>query len=189
MKMPLAYSSVPMAPSDNAGDCLIRARKSDVIDFLRIQDDDRFVHLENIRDETAKKAEASQLSRASPPRPASGSVIIHHFAIKSPFFMSLGACRLKRRILVPVLGLLACLSFVSCGSYTKTGPPSGLCCRVLASQGVSSTFSFGSLVMINGQYDILPRVAPMGAGGSPGLMAISPTRNIVAAFDANSNAV
>jgi hypothetical protein len=45
------------------------------------------------------------------------------------------------------------------------------------------------MVMINGQYDILPRVAPLGAGSSPGLMAISPTRNIVAAFDANSNSV
>jgi hypothetical protein len=103
--------------------------------------------------------------------------------------MSLGACRLKRSILVLVLGLLTCLGFVSCGGYTKKGPPSGLCCRVLASQGVSATFSFGSLVMINGQYDILPRVAPLGAGSSPGLMAISPTRNIVAAFDANSNTV
>jgi hypothetical protein len=103
--------------------------------------------------------------------------------------MSLGACRLKRRILVLVLGLWASLSFISCGSSAKTGPPSGLCCRVLASQGVSSTFSFGSLVMINGQYDILPRVSPLGAGSSPGLMAITPTRNIVAAFDANSNSV
>jgi hypothetical protein len=105
--------------------------------------------------------------------------------------MSLGACRLKRRILVLVVILWAGVNLISCGGYGTKGykPPSGLCCRVLASQGVSSTFSFGSLVMINGQYDILPRVSPLGAGSSPGLMAITPTRNIVAAFDANSNSV
>ena len=107
--------------------------------------------------------------------------------------MSLGACRLKRSVkrsvLVLVVGLWASLSFISCGYNAKKGPPSGLCCRVLASQGVTATFSFGSLVLINGQFDVLPRVAPLGAGGSPGLMAITPTRNIVAAFDANSNSV
>ena len=50
-----------------------------------------------------------------------GSVIIHHFAIKSSFFMSLGACRLKRRILVLVVGLCASLSFMSCGSSETEG--------------------------------------------------------------------
>jgi hypothetical protein len=95
----------------------------------------------------------------------------------------------KRSILVLVVGLWASLSFISCGYNAKKGPPSGLCCRVLASQGVTATFSFGSLVLINGQFDVLPRVSPLGAGSSPGLMAITPTRNVVAAFDANSNSV
>ena len=97
----------------------------------------------------------------------------------------------KKRILVLVIIVWAGVILISCGGYGTKGyrPPSGLLYRVLASQGVSSTFSFGSMVMINGQYDILPRVAPLGAGSSPGLMAISPTRNIVAAFDANSNSV
>ena len=103
--------------------------------------------------------------------------------------MSLGACRLKRRILVLVVGLWAGLSFISCGGGTKKGPPSGLTERVLASQGVTSTFTFGSVEMIDGRYDTLARVSPLSAGNSPGLMAISPTRNIVAAFDASSNSV
>lgn len=105
--------------------------------------------------------------------------------------MSLGACRLKRRILVLVVGLWAGVNLLSCGGYTTKGyrPPSGLFNRVLASQGVTSTFSFGSLVMINGVNDTLARVSPLSAGSSPGLMVLSPTRNILAAFDASSNNV
>ena len=104
--------------------------------------------------------------------------------------MSLGACRLKRSILVLVVGLWASLSFISCGSSSgKKTPPSGLPDRVLASQGVSSTSISGGLVIINAYYDVIPRLPPIGAGNSPGLMAISPTRNVVAAFDESSNAV
>jgi hypothetical protein len=96
---------------------------------------------------------------------------------------------LKKYVLVLVLGLWAGLTLVSCGSSGKKNPPSGLPNRVLASQGVSSTSTFGGLVIINGYYDVIPRLAPIGAGTSPGLMAISPTRNIVAAFDSRSNSV
>jgi hypothetical protein len=105
--------------------------------------------------------------------------------------MSLGAFRLNRRIFVAVAGLCALLSLISCGGYGTKGylPPSRLLTRVLASQGVTSTFSFGSLRIINGQNDTLPAVAPMGAGSSPSLMVISPTRNILAAFDPSSNGV
>src|ERR1700722_10777666 len=121
--------------------------------------------------------------------PGSGSAIIHHFAIKSSFFMLLGARRLKKRILVLMAGLLSILSLPSCGSYKKPGPPSGLTTRVLASQGVSSTFTSGRLVIIDGFNDTLARVSPPAAGSPPGLMAISPTRNIAAAFDASANTV
>ena len=44
-------------------------------------------------------------------------------------------------------------------------------------------------MIIDGFYDVLPGIAHIGAGSSPGLMAISPSRNIVAAFDSSSNAV
>jgi hypothetical protein len=122
-----------------------------------------------------------------------GSAIIHHFAFKSPFFMSLGAFGLKRRILVLIVlmvGLGTALSLISCGGY-EAGylPPSRLTNRVLASQGVTSTFSFGGLRVINGQNDTLPRVAEMSAGSNPALMAISPTRGVVAVFDGSSNSV
>ena len=88
-----------------------------------------------------------------------------------------------------MVGLCASLSFISCGSSTKKGPPSGLKNRVLASQGVSSTFSFGSLVFVDGTNDTIARVSPLAAGSSPGLMAMSPSRNIVAAFDSGGNTV
>jgi hypothetical protein len=60
---------------------------------------------------------------------------------------------------------------------------------VLASQGVTATLTFGGLVIVNGDNDTLPRVAPLTGGGSPGLMTVSPTRNIAATFDSSSNAV
>jgi len=104
--------------------------------------------------------------------------------------MSLGAFRLKRRILVLALGLLAGLNLVSCSGYkAPTTPVNGIANRVLASQGVTATFTFGSLRVINGQNDTLPSTAPLSAGSSPGLMAISPTRNLLVAFDASSNTV
>jgi hypothetical protein len=96
---------------------------------------------------------------------------------------------LKKYVLVLVLGLWAGLSLVSCGYSRKKNPPSGLPNRVLASQGVFSGSTFPALVIINGYNDTIPRLAPISAGSSPGLMAISPTRNIVAAFDSRSNTV
>jgi len=96
---------------------------------------------------------------------------------------------LKRSVIFLTVGLWACLICISCGgSGGKKSPPSGLPNRVLASQGVSSTASPG-LVIIDGHYDVIPSIPRIGAGTSPGLMAISPSRNIVAAFDSSSNNV
>jgi len=116
-----------------------------------------------------------------------GSVIIHDFTVKSNFFMFLGACRLKNRILIVVVGLCASLSLLSCGGSSNSQVI--LPDRVLASQGVTATLVFGSLVVVNGQNDTLPRVSPLSAGNSPGLIVVSPTRNIAATFDSSSNNV
>src|ERR1700740_1281779 len=101
-------------------------------------------------------------------KPGDGSVIIHDFAIKSSFFMLLGACRLKRHALVLVVGLCSSLTSVSCGGYhsntNTSNNGSNLPERVLASQGVTSSVLFGGLVLINGQYDILARAASLSAG-------------------------
>jgi hypothetical protein len=103
--------------------------------------------------------------------------------------MPLGACRLNRRFLALMAGLCASVNFIACGGGKPTNPPSGLTERVLASQGVTTNVTFGGLVIINGYNDTIPRVAPIGAGSSPGLMAISPSRGIAAAFDSSSNKV
>lgn len=96
---------------------------------------------------------------------------------------------MNKRVLVVVLVVWAGVVLVSCGSSKRTGPPSGLTERVLASQGVTATLNFGELVLIDGENDTIPRAKPLSAGNSPGLMAISPTRNILAAFDQSSNSV
>jgi hypothetical protein len=107
--------------------------------------------------------------------------------------MSLGAFGLNRRTLVlTVLTVgLAGLGLISCGGYGTKGylPPSRLSHRVLASQGVTATFSFGGLRIINAQDDSLAQAGELGAGSSPGLMVISPNRAVVAAFDAGSDSV
>jgi hypothetical protein len=107
--------------------------------------------------------------------------------------MLLGARRLKKRILALAVGLWAVLSFASCGGYKSNSGSSGsttiLPERVLASQGVTTTFALGGLSIINGQNDTIPRIAPLSGGGAPGLMALSPTRNIAVAFDSSSNNV
>lgn len=118
-----------------------------------------------------------------------GSVIIHDFTGKSTFFLLLGVGRLKRRILVAMVGLCASLNFLSCGYRSPSTNASGLRNRVLASQGITTTLTFGQLVIINGQNDTLPQVGGLNGGPSPGLIALSPTRNIAASVDSSANAV
>ena len=96
---------------------------------------------------------------------------------------------MNRRVLLAVVGLFAGLSLASCGSSKKTGPPSNLPERVLASEEVTSATTTGRLVIVDAYNDTLTGVPPLAAGNSPGLMAISPTRDIAMAFDASSNSV
>jgi hypothetical protein len=95
---------------------------------------------------------------------------------------------LKRVALLPAL-LIAGFSFVSCGNSSRTGPPSGLTTRAFASQSVASPGAFPGLLIINAQYDILARARAISAGGSPGLMAISPDRSNLLVFDSSTNSV
>lgn len=87
-------------------------------------------------------------------------------------------------LVVAVLGLSSCNS----GGVTIKKPPSGLTERVLASQSVSSPTAFAGLVIVNGFNDTVGR-GEVSAGNSPGLMAISPERSVVLAFDSSSNRV
>jgi len=103
--------------------------------------------------------------------------------------MSLGACRLKKRILILVVGLGASLGLIACGGSNSSTSSTNIKNRVVASQGVSSPTAFGGLRLINGYNDTIVPAAPLSAGSSPGLMALSPTHNILTAFDASSNSV
>ncbi|HEY1676226.1 MAG TPA: hypothetical protein VGG04_00835 [Candidatus Sulfotelmatobacter sp.] len=100
---------------------------------------------------------------------------------------------MKRYALVLMVGFCASLVSLSCGGYhsnsNTTTSGSKLTERVLASESVTTSIVFGGLVIINGQNDTLPPANRLSAGASPGLMALSPTRNIVASFDGSSNTV
>jgi hypothetical protein len=105
--------------------------------------------------------------------------------------MFLGALGLNRLALVLLLLAGASASLMSCGynSSSYYRPPSRLTQRVLVSQDVNSSFSFGGLRMINAQNDTIPRVSEIAAGNTPGLMVLSPTRATLLAFDASSRTV
>ena len=57
----------------------------------------------------------------------------------------------------------------------------------LLRKGFRATLNFGGLYFVNGHNDTRARVSPLGAGNSPGLMVMSPTRNILAAVDSSSS--
>ena len=103
--------------------------------------------------------------------------------------MPLGVCRLKKRMLALVVGAWLCLGFLACGGGSKKSTVSGLPYRVLASQGVTSPGDIGGVRIINGFNDTIAPTAPISTGNSPGLMAVSPSLTVAAAFDSSSNTV
>jgi hypothetical protein len=97
---------------------------------------------------------------------------------------------LKKCIFVMLVVVCSAVTFVACGGKKTTPKQSGLPERVLASQGVTNVGNFGGLFIIDGENDTLRRgVAPLSAGTNPGLMAVSPTLNVAAAFDSSTNTV
>jgi hypothetical protein len=96
---------------------------------------------------------------------------------------------LKKSALLQAVLVIAVPGLVSCNSsLTIKKPPSGLTERVLASQSASSPTAFAGLVILNGQIDTVGR-GGISAGSSPGLMAISPERATLLAFDSVTNRV
>jgi hypothetical protein len=98
-------------------------------------------------------------------------------------------CDRKTLALLPALFAVTSFSLVSCGGGGPTiaKPPSRVTARVLASQSAASPTASPGLILIDGQIDSLLRAAPIAAGSSPGLMAISPDRTTLLAFDSVSN--
>jgi hypothetical protein len=103
--------------------------------------------------------------------------------------MFLGACRLSKRVPIVLVGLCASLNFLACGGSSSSNSFTTLHNRVLASQGVTASFSIGGLAVVNGQNDTLPRVSPLNVGSAPSLIVLSPSRNIAATFDAGASNV
>ncbi len=95
----------------------------------------------------------------------------------------------KRIAVLPALLVAAALGLVSCGTSGPSValPPSKVTTRVLASQSVASPTAFPGLLIVDGEIDTLVRGGEIGAGTSPGLMAISPNRTLVMAFDSVNN--
>ena len=96
----------------------------------------------------------------------------------------------KSALLLLVL-IVTSLGLVCCGGGKKSTakPTSGLTTRVFASQSISSLTSLPGLIIINAETDTRARASEIGAGNSPGLMAISPERATVLVFDSATNNV
>src|ERR1700736_6310363 len=154
---------------------------------MRIQDKSRILHPSPSRVSWWREP-ANIFSRAlRSGRTGYRSAIIPNFALKSRFFISLGAPRLKRALLVSCALIVASLSLISCGSSSSSNqPPSGLHTRVLVSQGVSSPTASPGLLMINGAKDTPARVSEISAGASPSFMALSPTKATLLVYDSSN---
>ena len=96
---------------------------------------------------------------------------------------------MNKSILALALGLCASVTFIACGAPTPANSGPGLTERVLVSQGVTTAATVGGLVTLNGAFDTLTAVPKITPPTSPALMAITPSRGLVAAFDASSNTV
>jgi hypothetical protein len=120
-----------------------------------------------------------------------GSVIIHNFAIKSSFFMPLGAFGLKRAVAVLFVLICASLGFISCGGKSSPfkEPPSKAATRVMISQSVTSASGQGGLFIIDAENDTLARSSEIQAGSAPGLMVTSANLSTLLAFDSTGLAV
>lgn len=95
---------------------------------------------------------------------------------------------MKKPDLSHVVLVIAGIGLISCGGAQVAAPPSGVTTRVLASQSVSSPASAAGLILIDGWIDTLGR-GGVATGNSPGLMAMSPDRTTVLAFDSSTNRV
>jgi hypothetical protein len=97
---------------------------------------------------------------------------------------------LKKSALLCAALAITSLGLVCCGGSKSTGlPPSKLTTRVFASQSVASLTAQPGLVIINGLYDTVPRVARISTGNAPGYMEISPERATLMVFDSSSNSI
>src|SRR3984893_15496731 len=153
---------------------------------MRIQDQSGILH----PSPASLWREPRNISRSPPPVARTGylSAIIPNFALKSRFFISLGAPRLKRALLVSCTLIVVSLSLISCGSSSSSKqPPSRLSTRVVVSQGVSSPTASPGLLMINGAKDTPARVSEISAGTSPSFMVLSPTKATLLVYDSSNN--
>ncbi len=98
-------------------------------------------------------------------------------------------CDRNKVAFLSALIVVAGFSFVCCGGAPSTAASSSsrLTTRVAASQSVSSPTAFGGLLIIDGEIDTLVRGGEISAGNSPGLMAISPDRATLLAFNTAVN--
>ena len=98
---------------------------------------------------------------------------------------------MKRRILVLMVGVCSALLMISCGGSSSglALPPSRLPDRVMITQGSTSASTNGSILIVDGYNDTVPRLPPLAAGTEPGTIAISPTLNVLTTFDAGGNSV
>src|SRR5229473_130905 len=144
---------------------------------MRIQDTSGILHPSPSR--VSWWREPANIFKRALPSASTGyrSAIIPNLALKSRFFISLGASRLTRALLASCSLMVVSLSLISCGSYSSSNqPPSRLSTRVLISQGVSSPTASPGLLMINGALDTPARVSEISAGASPSFMTLSPTK-------------
>src|SRR5208282_138664 len=157
MKMPWAYRSVPIAPSQSTGDCFRRSLKFCAI-CLRIQEVTRSPHFSLCYN------------------PCSCiQVIIPH---------EVGVPGLKRALILLFSLLPASFMWLSCGNSAPSGgtQTSGIKTRAFITNNVSAGTLAAGVYILNAQTDVRGPTAGISAGNNPQMMMVTPNHALTLVF-------
>ena len=97
-----------------------------------------------------------------------------------------GVPGLKRALILLVFLLPASLILLSCGGYSSpSGGGSGIKYRAFITNNVSAGTGLAGVYIVDAAKDVRGAFSPISAGNTPGMMVLTPNRNLTLVFSGN----
>jgi hypothetical protein len=97
-----------------------------------------------------------------------------------------GVPGLKKALILLVFLLPASLILLSCGGYSSpSGGGSGIKYRAFITNNVSAGTGFAGVYIVDAAKDVRGAFSPISAGNTPGMMVLTPNRNLTLVFSGN----